>query len=184
MSDEMLSEIDQATVPFRPNYDGTRSEPVVLPARIPNLLINGSTGIAVGMATNIPPHNLGEVCTALIKLLDDPDLSTARLCKYVKGPDFPTGGEMLNSPEELKEMYKTGSGAIRLRGTWDIGPDTRSTKTIYIQSVPYTVSRSALVERIAEIALSRKLPPLLDVKDLSTHDPRLALEPEQDADER
>ncbi|MGH9409699.1 MAG: DNA gyrase subunit A, partial [Vicinamibacterales bacterium] len=168
MSDEMLAEIDQSTVPFRPNYDGTKTEPVVLPARIPNLLINGATGIAVGMATNIPPHNLGEICTALIKLLDDPDLPSVRLCKYVKGPDFPTGGEMLNSAEELKEIYKTGSGAIRLRGTWDIGPETRSTKTIYIDSIPYTVNKAQLVERIADVILSRRLPPLLDVKDLST----------------
>src|SRR6516225_5339459 len=184
ISDELLSEIDQTTVPFRPNYDGTKTEPVVLPARIPNLLANGATGIAVGMATNIPPHNLGEVCTALLKLLDDPDLSSVRLCKFVKGPDFPTGGEMLNSPEELKEIYKTGSGAIRLRGTWDIGPETRTTKTIYIESIPYTVSKSALVERIAEVALSRKLPPLLDVKDLSTEDIRIALELKKDADEK
>jgi DNA gyrase subunit A len=184
ISDEMLSEIDQDTVPFRPNYDGTKTEPVVIPARIPNLLINGATGIAVGMATNIPPHNLGEVCTALIKLLDDPDLTSVRLCKYVKGPDFPTGGEMLNSPEELKQIYKTGSGAIRLRGTWDIGPETRSTKTIYIDSIPYTVSKSALVERIGEIALSRKLPPLVDVRDLSTEDVRIALELKKDADEK
>ena len=99
-----------------------KTEPVVLPARIPNLLVNGATGIAVGMATNIPPHNLGEVCTALIKLLDNDELSSAQLCRYVKGPDFPTGGQILNSPEELKEIYKTGSGAIRLRGTWDDRP--------------------------------------------------------------
>ena len=115
VSDEMLTEIEQTTVPFRPNYDGTKTEPVVLPSRIPNLLINGATGIAVGMATNIPPHNLNEVCTALIKLLDNADLSSVQLCRYVKGPDFPTGGQILNSPEELKEIYKTGSGAIRLR---------------------------------------------------------------------
>src|ERR1043166_8001695 len=144
LSDELLSEIDQTTVPFRPNYAGTKTEPVVLPARIPNLLVNGATGIAVGMATNVPPHNLTEVCTALIKLLDDPDLSSARLCKWVKGPDFPTGGEMLNSAEELKEIYKTGSGAIRLRGTWDIAPDTRSTKTIYIESIPSTATKPPL----------------------------------------
>ena len=125
ISDEMLTEIEQQTVPFRPNYDGTKIEPVVLPARLPNLLINGATGIAVGMATNIPPHNLGEVCTALIKLLDNEEISTAQLCRYVKGPDFPTGGQILNSQEELKEIYKTGSGSIRLRATWDIGDETR-----------------------------------------------------------
>jgi DNA gyrase subunit A len=184
ISDEMLSEIEQTTVHFRPNYDGTKTEPVVLPARIPNLLVNGTTGIAVGMATNVPPHNLGEVCTALVKLLDNEDLGNAQLCRYIKGPDFPTGGQILNSQEELKQIYKTGSGSIRLRGTWDIGPETRSTKTMYIESIPYTVNKAQLVERIAEVVLSRKLPQLLDVKDLSTEDVRIALEMKKDADEK
>src|SRR6185369_17825623 len=142
------------------------------------------TGIAVGMATNIPPHNLTEVCTALGKLLDNEDISNAQLCRYVKGPDFPTGGQILNSSEELKEIYKTGSGSIRLRGTWDIGPETRSTKTIYIESIPYTVNKAQLVERIADVVLSRKLPPLVDVRDLSTEDVRIALELKKDADEK
>src|ERR1700686_192295 len=164
LSDEMLSEIEQTTVHFRPNYDGTKTEPVVLPARIPNLLVNGATGIAVGMATNVPPHNLGEGCTALVKLLDNEDLSSAQLGAYIKGPDFPTGGQILNSQDELKEIYRTGSGSIRLRATWDIGPETRSTKTIYIESVPYTVNKSQLVERIADVVMSRKLPQLIDVK--------------------
>jgi DNA gyrase subunit A len=184
LSDEMLSEIEQTTVHFRPNYDGTKTEPVVLPARLPNLLVNGTTGIAVGMATNIPPHNLGEVCTALVKLLDNEDISVAQLCRSIKGPDFPTGGQILNSSEELREIYKTGSGSIRLRGTWDIGPETRSTRTIYIESIPYTVNKAQLVERIAEVVLSRKLPQLLDVKDLSTEDVRIALEMKKDADEK
>jgi DNA gyrase subunit A len=184
LSDEMLTEIDQATVAFRPNYDGTRTEPVVLPARIPNLLVNGATGIAVGMATNIPPHNLGEVCTALIKLLDNPDLTAVQLCRYVKGPDFPTGGQILNSSEELKQIYKTGSGAIRLRGTWEEGPVTRAGKTIYITSIPYTVNKSALVEQIGQIPESRKLPALVDVKDVSTDDVRILLELKKDADEK
>ena len=184
ISDEMLIEIDQSTVHFRPNYDGTKTEPVVLPARLPNLLANGATGIAVGMATNIPPHNLHEVCTALIKLLDNEEIGNAQLCRYVKGPDFPTGGQILNSAEELKEIYKTGSGSIRLRGTWDLGPETRSTKTIYIDSIPYTVNKAQLVERIAEVVISRKLPPLLDVKDLSTEDVRVAIEMKKDADEK
>ena len=184
ISDELLTEIDQSTVHFRPNYDGTRTEPVVLPSRIPNLLINGATGIAVGMATNIPPHNLNEVCTALIKLLDNQELTSVQLCRYIKGPDFPTGGQMLNSPDELKEIYKTGSGAIRLRATWEEGPLTRAGKTIYITSVPYTVNKSTLVERIADVALSRKLPPLVDVKDISTEDVRIALELKKDADEK
>src|SRR3954452_13451179 len=184
IADELLAEIDQSTVPFRPNYDGTKTEPIVLPSRIPNLLINGATGIAVGMATNIPPHNLSEVCAALVKLLDNPDLTSVQLCRYVKGPDFPTGGQMLNSSEELKQIYKTGSGAIRLRATWEAGPETRGSKMIYITSVPYTVNKAALVERIADVALSRKLPPLLDVKDLSTEDVRIALELKRDADEK
>ncbi|HEY2905905.1 MAG TPA: DNA topoisomerase IV subunit A, partial [Vicinamibacterales bacterium] len=184
ISDEMLTEIEQTTVPFRPNYDGTKTEPVVLPARIPNMLVNGTTGIAVGMATNIPPHNLGEVCTALVKLLDNDEIGNAQLNRYIKGPDFPTGGQILNSVDEIKEIYKTGSGGIRLRGTWDIGPETRSTKTIYIDSIPYTVNKSQLVERIAEVVLSRKLPQLLDVKDLSTEDVRIALEMKRDADEK
>jgi DNA gyrase subunit A len=184
LSDEILREIDQATVAFRPNYDGTRTEPVVLPSRIPNLLVNGATGIAVGMATNIPPHNLGEVCTALIKLLDNPDLSAVQLCRYVKGPDFPTGGQILNTPEELKQIYKTGSGAIRLRGTWQEGPLAKGGKTIYITSIPYTVNKAALVEHIGQVAASRKLPPLVDVKDVSTDDVRIQLELKRDADEK
>jgi DNA gyrase subunit A len=184
LSDEMLSEIEQTTVHFRPNYDGTKTEPVVLPARIPNLLVNGATGIAVGMATNVPPHNLGEVCTALVKLLDNEDIGNAQLCRYIKGPDFPTGGQILNPQDELKQIYKTGSGTIRLRGTWDEGPDTRTTRTIHIDSIPYTVNKAQLVERIAEVVISRKLPPLLDVKDLSTEDVRIALELKKDTDEK
>jgi DNA gyrase subunit A len=184
LSDEMLSEIEQTTVPFRPNYDGTKTEPVVLPARLPNLLVNGTTGIAVGMATNIPPHNLAEVCAALLKLLDNEDITVAQLCRSIKGPDFPTGGQILNSSEELREIYRTGSGSIRLRGTWDMGPESRSTRTIYIESIPYTVNKAQLVERIADVVLSRKLPQLLDVKDLSTEDVRIALEMKKDADEK
>src|SRR5438874_1264618 len=184
IADEMLTEIEQTTVHFRPNYDGTKTEPVVLPARLPNLLVNGTTGIAVGMATNVPPHNLGEVVTALVKLLDNEDMGNAQLCRYIKGPDFPTGGQILNSFDELKEIYKTGSGSIRLRGTWDIGPETRSTKTLYIDSIPYTVNKAQLVERIGEIVLQRKLPQLVDVKDLSTEDVRIAVEMKKDADEK
>lgn len=181
---EMLAEIDQRTVPFRPNYDGTKNEPVVLPTKFPNLLINGAMGIAVGMATNIPPHNLSEICTALIKLLDNPDLSSSQLCRYVRGPDFPTGGQILNTPSELKSIYETGSGSIRLRGTWELSATTRSSKTIYVTSVPYAVNKTQLIEKIAEIILSRKLPPLLDVKDLSTDEVRISLELKRDADER
>ena len=185
ISDELLTEIEQDTVTFRPNYDGTRDEPVVLPARIPNLLVNGATGIAVGMATNIPPHNLSEVCTALVKMIDaDMDITNAQLCKYIKGPDFPTGGQIMNTPQEIRDIYKTGSGTIRIRATWQEGPSTRSGKTIYITSIPYTINKSTLVERIADVALSRKLPHLVDVKDLSTDDVRIALELKGDANKR
>jgi DNA gyrase subunit A len=182
VADEMLGEIEQRTVPFSPNYDGTKSEPVVLPARQPNLQVNGTTGIAVGMATNVPPHNLLEVSTALVKLVDNPDLSSVQLCRWVKGPDFPTGGQILNSQEEIKEIYRSGSGTIRLRATWEEGPSTRASQTIYVTSVPYAVNKATLVERIAEVVLSRKLPPLLDVKDVSTDDVRIALELKRDAD--
>ncbi len=184
LSDEVLQEIEQETVAFRPNYDGTRQEPVVLPSRIPNLLVNGATGIAVGMATNIPPHNLHEVCTALIKLLDDPDLTTAQLCRWVKGPDFPTGGHILNSPDELKEIYRTGSGSVRLRATWEPGLVTRSTKLLHITSVPYGVNKAQLVEQIGDVVLSRKMPHLVDVRDVSTDDVRIELELKAGADEQ
>jgi DNA gyrase subunit A len=185
LSDQLLIEIEQDTVPFRPNYDGTKTEPVVLPARIPNLLINGATGIAVGMATNIPPHNLGEICTALIKLLDNDELTSVQLCRWVKGPDFPTGGQILNSAEELKEIYRTGTGAVRVRATWAPGPSGgRASKTIHINSVPYGVDKSDLVARIADVVIGRKLPPLLDVRDVSTDDVRIELEVKKDADDK
>jgi DNA gyrase subunit A len=182
ISDELLTEIDQDTVPFRPNYDGTKTEPVVLPARLPNLLVNGATGIAVGMATSIPPHNLGEVCQALLKLLDNPDLSTAQLCRWVKGPDFPTGGQILNSADEIKEIYRTGTGAVRVRGTWQKGEASRAGQTIFITSVPYMVNKATLVERIAEVVIERKLPPLIDVRDVSTDDVRIELTIKKDVD--
>jgi len=183
LADEVLQEIEQETVAFRPSYDGTKTEPVVLPSRIPNLLINGTTGIAVGMATNIPPHNLGEICTALIKLLDNPDLSTLQLCRWVKGPDFPTGGHILNSPDELKEIYRTGSGSVRLRATWEDGPASRSGKKLYITSVPYAVNKAQLVEQIGDVVLSRKMPHLIDVRDVSTDDVRIELELKPGADD-
>jgi DNA gyrase subunit A len=183
ISDEMLTEIDQDTVPVRPNYDGTREEPVVLPARIPNMLINGATGIAVGMATNIPPHNLTEVCTALIKMIDaDLEMSPAQLRRYIKGPDFPTGGHIVNTTDELREIYEKGTGTVRIRATWQKGPETRGARTIYVTSVPYTLNKAVLVERLADVALSRKLPHLVDVRDLSTDDVRIALELKKDAD--
>jgi len=182
---ELLEEISQDTVHFRPNYDGTKSEPVVLPAKLPNLLINGATGIAVGMATHIPPHNPGEVIRALLKLLKEPELKTYQLLTNdtIQGPDFPSGGQILSTKEEIREVYKTGQGPIKLRGTWSDGHATRSSKTIVIDSIPYTVNKSALVEQIAQIVIGRKLPPLLDVRDLSADDTRIELELKKDADD-
>ena len=181
---ETIQEIGQGTVHFRPNYDGTREEPVVLPSRMPNLLVNGSTGIAVGMATSIPPHNLGEVCNALLKLLDNPEIEENRLVANdaVRGPDFPTGGQILNTKAELLEVYKTGQGAIKMRGTWEKGPTTRGTQTVFITSVPYGVNKAELVEAIAQIVINRKMPLLTDVKDVSTDDVRIELELKRDAE--
>ena len=183
---EMLRDIDEETVDFQPNYDGRSQEPTVLPARFPQLLVNGSSGIAVGMATNIPPHNLGEVSKALIEMIDADlaPLTIAQLTKHIKGPDFPTGGQIMNTQQEIREIYKTGSGSIRIRATWQEGPSTRGGKTIYITSIPYTVNKAMLVERIADVAISRKLPHLVDVRDVSTDDVRIALELKGDADKR
>jgi len=181
---ELLDEISQDTVHFRPNYDGTKSEPVVLPARLPNLLINGATGIAVGMATHIPPHNPREVIRALLKLLENPELKTYQLLTNdtIQGPDFPTGGQILSTKDEIREVYKTGQGPIKLRGTWGEGHKTRASNTVVIDSIPYTVNKAALIEQIAQIVINRKLPPLLDVRDLSAEDTRIELELKKDAD--
>ena len=183
---ELISEIGQDTVHFRPTYDNAREEPVVLPARFPNLLVNGSSGIAVGMATNIPPHHLGECCNALLKLLDDPEIKPYQLIANdaIQGPDFPTGGQILNTRDELREIYKTGQGAVRVRATWESGEVTRSSRMVYITSIPYSINKSQLIERIAEIVISRKLPQVTDVRDISTEDVRIALELKRDADEQ
>ncbi len=181
---ETILEIGQGTVHFRPNYDGTREEPVVLPSKAPNLLVNGSTGIAVGMATNIPPHNLGEVCAALLKLIEDPEIKEYQLVANdaVRGPDFPTGAQVLNTRDELREIYKTGQGAIRMRATWEKGAATRAAQVLYITSIPYGVNKAELVEAIAQIVIGRKMPLLLDVKDISTDDVRIELQLRKDAE--
>jgi DNA gyrase subunit A len=181
---ETINEIGQGTVHFRPNYDGTREEPVVLPSKVPNLLLNGSAGIAVGMATNIPPHNLGELCAALLKLLDDPEIKEYQLVANdaVRGPDFPTGAQVLNTRDELREIYKTGQGAIKMRATWETGPATRSVQTLFITSIPYGVNKAELVEAIAQIVIDRKMALLIDVKDISTDDVRIELQLKKDAE--
>ncbi|HSZ81563.1 MAG TPA: DNA topoisomerase (ATP-hydrolyzing), partial [Polyangia bacterium] len=179
---ELLSEIKQGTVDFRPNYDGTLEEPIVLPARVPQLLVNGSTGIAVGMATNIPPHNLVEVCEAAVALIDDKTLETKDLLKYVKGPDFPTGGLITNSKKELREIYETGQGGVRVRGEWKSEKGARGGETIVVTSIPYALSKATLVERIADVIIEKKLPLLVDVRDESTDDVRIVLELRPGAD--
>ncbi|MEM7626855.1 MAG: DNA topoisomerase (ATP-hydrolyzing) [Planctomycetota bacterium] len=185
----LLDDIGQNTVPYRPNYDGTKTEPVVLPAKLPNLLVNGSSGIAVGMATNIPPHNLTEVIKACLKLLADPEIKDYQLVANdaVQGPDFPTGGQIVNSREELREIYKTGSGSVKVRGTTAVPKGSkgksRGSKLLSITSVPYGVNKANLVEQIAQVVIDRKMPLLLDVKDLSADDLRIDLELKADADE-
>ena len=179
----LLSEIGQKTVDFRPNYDGTKEEPVVLPALLPNLLINGSTGIAVGMATNIPPHNPLEVVDALLRLLKSRETRLSTICKHdILGPDFPTGGEILNSPEEILEIYRTGTGAIRMRGTWEMGEKSRSVTNLIITSIPYGQNKATLVERIADIVTGRRLPDLVDIRDLSGEDVRIELQIKKSGD--
>ncbi len=176
---ELLAELGKDTVGFRPNYDGTKSEPYVLPARYPNLLVNGSQGIAVGMATSIPPHNLGEIVDACIAMIDDDGvLSTKKLLRYIKGPDFPTGGEIMCNKAELAEIYENGHGSVKLRGQWEHEPSGRRGESdhIIITSIPHAVERRAVVEKVAEAIIKKKLPPLLDVRDESTDVVRVVLE--------
>jgi DNA gyrase subunit A len=186
LAHELLQEIEQDTVHFRPNYDGTKVEPVVLPAAMPNLLINGATGIAVGMATNIPPHNPEEVVNAAIRLLDalvdGKQLSARELSRTIKGPDFPTGGQIVSATEEIKQVYETGQGSIKLRGTWKLAAPTKTGQIVHITSIPYTVNKADLVTRIADVALARKMPLLVDVKDVSTDEVCIELELKKEAD--
>ncbi len=175
---ELLSEIRKKTVDWRPNFDGVHSEPIVLPARFPNLLINGATGIAVGMATSIPPHNPLEVLDAAIALIDDPE---ADPLKSIKGPDFPTGGRLLSTKAALREIYETGQGTLKLRGEYELEERGR-TQAIIVTSIPYGVEKAKLVEKIGELIVERKLAPLLDVRDESTTDVRVVLEIKKDTD--
>ncbi len=175
MAEEILRELRDQTVDYRPNYSATTDEPVVLPAQVPNLLINGTSGIAVGMATNIPPHNLTEVCKALIALLDHGrEYPAEKLLKNILGPDFPTGGVILNTQDDIRAIYGAGHGTIKLRGTYE--PDPEKPGQILITSIPYGVEKDALVLRIGELIGKGQVPQLTNVKDLSTDDIRIALE--------
>lgn len=177
---EILTEIKKQTVPFRPNYDGTVFEPVVLPSQAPNLLMNGATGIAVGMATNIPPHNLTELVDALIALSKDPELSIDQLVEqYIKGPDFPTGGIIIEDEEKTKDVYYSGSGTFTIRSDWHIEKENR--RHIVVTSIPYTINRAVVVEKIADHIIKGKLPQVDDVRDESTEDVRIVLELKKNA---
>ncbi len=180
IAEELLRDVRDDTVAFRDNYDATIQEPVVLPSAIPQLLMNGSTGIAVGMATNIPPHNLVEIVDSLIALIGNPELTSRDLCKYIKGPDFPTGGEILNSRAELRTIYETGQGAVRLRGQYLAAIEKRRSRVI-VTSIPYATNKSRIVEEIAEHITSRRLPQATDVRDESTDVVRLVIEIRPDA---
>ena len=173
----LMDGLDEDAVDFRPTYDGEEQEPVVMPAAFPNLLANGAAGIAVGMATNIPPHNVGELCAGLIKLIDDPETSIAQLARCVPGPDFPTGGVLVEPRENILEAYATGRGSFRLRAKWEVEKLSHGLYQVVITEIPYQVQNAKLVERIADLMVAKKLPLLNDVRDESTDEIRLVLEP-------
>ncbi len=173
----LIDGIDEDAVDFRPSYDGTGEEPIVLPAAFPNLLANGSQGIAVGMATSIPPHNAAELCDAALFLIDNPKARSRTLMKYVKGPDFPTGGVIVDPPETIAEAYITGRGSFRVRARWHSEDTGRGTYVIVITEMPWLVQKSRLVEKIAELLNEKKLPLVADVRDESAEDVRLVIEP-------
>ncbi|MGA2895131.1 MAG: DNA topoisomerase IV subunit A [Xanthobacteraceae bacterium] len=173
----LLDGIDEDAVDFRPNYDGVSQEPVVLPAAFPNLLANGSQGIAVGMATAIPPHNVAELCEAALHLIEQPNARTKTLLKYVPGPDFPTGGLVVDPPETIAEAYATGRGSFRLRARWQTEDTGRGTYQIIVTEIPWQVQKMRLIERIAELINEKKLPLLADMRDESAEDVRIVFEP-------
>src|ERR1700756_3555664 len=173
----LLEGIDEDAVDFRPTYDGTEREPMVLPGAFPNLLANGSQGIAVGMATAIPPHNAAELCDAALFLIDNPNARSKTLLKYVPGPDFPTGGLIVDPRETIAEAYVTGRGSFRVRARWTKEETGRGTYQIVVTEIPWLVQKSRLVERIAELINEKKLPLVADVRDESAEDVRLVIEP-------
>lgn len=173
----LLEGIDEDTVDFRDTYDGEAQEPVVLPAAFPNLLANGAQGIAVGMATSIPPHNVAEIASALIQLIDHPESETPALLQHMPGPDFPTGGLLVEPRDSILEAYSSGRGSFRLRARWEVETLKGGQYQIVVTEIPYQVAKSRLVERIADLLLARKLVLLADVRDESTDEVRLVLEP-------
>ncbi len=177
MSEALLEGLDENSVDFRPNYDGRLMEPSVLPASYPNLLANGSSGIAVGMATNIPPHNIVELINACLHLIKSPNAVDDTLMQYVPGPDFPTGGVIVEPADNIAQAYRTGRGSIRLRAKWNVEDLGRGTWQLVVTEIPYQVQKSKLVERIAELIQTKKVPILADVRDESAEDVRMILEP-------
>src|ERR1700742_397342 len=177
----LLDGIDEDGVEFRPNYDGQSKEPVVMPGGFPNLLANGAQGIAVGMATLIPPHNVAELCDAALHLIDKPDAKSKALLRWVKGPDFPLGGIVIDSKESITEAYTTGRGSFRVRAKWKQEEGSRGTWVVVITEIPWLVQKSRLVEKIAELLNEKKLPLVGDVRDESAEDVRLVIEPKSRA---
>ncbi|MEX0367931.1 MAG: DNA topoisomerase IV subunit A [Ruegeria sp.] len=177
VAEALLEGLNEDAVDFRDNYDGTLTEPMVLPAQFPNLLANGSSGIAVGMATNIPPHNIAELCDACLHLIKAPDARDDTLLNYVPGPDFPTGGVIVEPSENIAQAYRTGRGSFRLRCKYDVEDLGRGQWQIVVTEIPYQVQKSKLIEKIAELIQTKKIPILADVRDESADDIRLILEP-------
>ncbi|MDX5356536.1 MAG: DNA topoisomerase IV subunit A [Rhodobacterales bacterium] len=176
-AEALLDGLDEDSVDFRPNYDGTLREPVVLPAAFPNLLANGASGIAVGMATNIPPHNIGELVAGCLAMIEDPAISDDDLVTHIPGPDFPTGGVLVEDAASIRESYRTGRGAFRLRARWEKEDLGRGNWQIVVTEIPYQVAKSKLIEKLAELIHLKKVPILADVRDESAEDVRIVLEP-------
>jgi len=181
VAEALLEGIEEDAVDFRPTYDGSEREPVVLPAAFPNLLANGATGIAVGMATSIPPHNAGELCQALIALIENPKTQDRTLFRLVKGPDFPTGGIIVDDPATIHEAYRTGRGSFRVRAHWTKEEGSRGTYQVVVDEIPYQVQKAKLIERIAQLIDEKKLPTLDSIQDESTEDVRIVLTPKSRA---
>src|SRR5438105_5926788 len=173
----LIDGIAEDSIDFRPTYDGSENEPVVLPGAFPNLLANGSQGIAVGMATAIPPHNAAELCDAALFLIDNPNARSKTLLKYVQGPDFPTGGLIVDSRDAIAEAYATGRGSFRVRARWHREETGRGTYLVVVTQIPWMVQKGRLVERIAELINDKKLPLVGDMRDESAEDIRLVFEP-------
>ena len=173
----ILDGLDEDSVDFRETYDGSEEEPIVLPAAFPNLLANGSQGIAVGMATSIPPHNAAELCDAALYLISHPQATSEQLTTFVPGPDFPTGGIIVENKDSITETYRTGRGSFRVRARWTKEETGRGTWVIVVTEIPYLVQKSRLIEKIAELLNERKLPLIVDVRDESAEDVRIVIEP-------